>query len=107
MSCSKPLPELTNFDLQTWKNDPNACLNKRAAFQQSIETQKEKLLGLKETQITKVLGKPDRNELYKRNQKFFYYYILPASTCDNPATESLRLTIRFNAMGLAKEIFFE
>jgi outer membrane protein assembly factor BamE (lipoprotein component of BamABCDE complex) len=74
---------------------------------EAIQNQKEKLLALKESQIIELLGRPDRNELYKRNQKFFYYYLMPSPDCPNASTESKRLVIRFNAMGLAKEVAVE
>jgi hypothetical protein len=46
--------------------------------------------------------------LYKRNQKFYYYFITPGPACDSMerSTEE-RLVIRFNAMGLANEILVE
>lgn len=74
-------------------------------MRESIESQKEKLLALDQLQIVELLGRPDQNELSKRNQKFFYYFIEPGPVCAN-ATDSLaaRLAIRFNAMGLAKEV---
>lgn len=73
-----------------------------------IQSQKEKLLSLSEAEVMGLLGRPDENELYKRNQKFFYYNILPSRTCSG-RTDSLtaRLVIRFNAMGLAKEVTIE
>ena len=59
-------------------------------------------------QIVKLLGRPDQNELSTRNQKFFYYFLEPAPACGT-ATDSLsaRLSIRFNAVGLAKEVAIE
>ena len=73
-----------------------------------VQSQKEKLLSLSEAEVMGLLGRPDENELYKRNQKFFYYNILPARSCTGK-TDSLtaRLVIRFNAMGLAKEVTIE
>ena len=72
---------------------------------EALLSQKEKLLSLSELEIVDVLGKPDQQELYKRNQKFYYYFIKPSRDC-NPSLSgnSLRLVIRFNAVGLAKEI---
>lgn len=106
-SCGKELPVLDGIDQQAWKNDKNACSEKRTAMIDGMTSQKEKLLGLSESSVVEVLGKPDRNELYKRNQKFYYYYFQPSEDCttgrlkvENPA----RLIVRFNAMGLAKEI---
>ena len=74
---------------------------------ETIRKEKEKLLALDEVQVIKVLGKPDRNELFKRNQKFYHYYLEPSEGCLNAVDTPLRLSIRFNAMGLAKEIVIE
>lgn len=67
------------------------------------------MLGLEEMQVIELLGRPDQNELYKRNQKFYYYWLTPSDQCDSThvAGTMLRLAIRFNAMGLAKEVAVE
>jgi hypothetical protein len=108
VACDRPLPTLNNLDLEAWRNDRNACGKYRTSTIEAIQSQKDKFLALRELQIVELLGKPDRNELYKRNQKFYYYYLLPSPDC---ATDSLkttsRLAIRFNAMGLAKEAIIE
>lgn len=106
-SCGKPLPELENLDLNAWKDDKNACGEYRVKNIESLRSQKEKLLALDESKIISLLGRPDRNELYKRNQKFFYYYLEPGPGCSSPTENAKRLAIRFNAMGLAKEIAIE
>lgn len=106
-ACSKPLPEFEKLDLATWQNDKNACGEYRSGTLETFQSQKEKLLALNESQIIELLGRPDQNELYKRNQKFFYYYLKPSSACPQPSTEPRRLAIRFNAMGLAKEVAVE
>jgi hypothetical protein len=105
--CGNPLPELANIDLKAWKDDKHACGNYREDNIESIRSQKEKLLALKESQIIELLGRPDRNELYKRNQKFFHYSLKADSTCTNAKDGGLRLVVRFNAMGLAKEVAIE
>ncbi len=107
IACGKPVPDLEGMDLQVWKEDKNACLNKRAPMQNAIRQQKEKLLALDEKKIISLLGKPDQNELYRRNQKFYSYFITPAPACDGAAATPLVLIIRFNAMGLAKEVVIE
>lgn len=102
------MPELTDIDLAQWRTDKNGCGTYRSENIKSIQSQKDKLLALKEMQIVDLLGRPDRNELYKRNQKFYYYYLTAAPECANyDASNSMRLAIRFNAMGLAKEIMIE
>ena len=105
--CSKPLPEFDKLDLAAWRNDKHACAGYRTSTIETIRSQKEKLLALKESQIIELLGRPDRNELYKRNQKFFQYSLEASSACENPKTDALLLVIRFNAMGLAKEVAIE
>jgi len=110
MSCGKDLPLLDGVDKKSWAADKNGCELKRSEMSNAIRSQKEKLLALNEMQIVQLLGKPDENELYKRNQKFYYYYLKPARECgaafDNQATDT-KLVIRFNAMGLAKEVTIE
>lgn len=105
--CGKSLPVLENVDLKEWKSDKNGCLGKRAAMEVALSAQKEKILTLSETQVIQLLGRPDQNELYKRNQKFYSYFITPAPACDSPSLKSTKLVIRFNAMGLAKEVAIE
>ena len=107
VGCNKPLPTLDQVDLNAWKEDKNGCLNKRTGMGELILKQKEVLLALNEKQIVDILGKPDQNELYKRNQKFYSYFISPAPTCNEGVTSSKILVIRFNAMGLAKEVNLE
>jgi hypothetical protein len=59
-------------------------------------------------QIVRLLGKPDRNELFTRNQKFFEYYLQPSPECNaDSAGTAMKLVVRFNAMGLAKEVAVE
>jgi outer membrane protein assembly factor BamE (lipoprotein component of BamABCDE complex) len=105
VGCNKPLPELKGIDVPGWKNDANGCNNQRASMRTAIDREKEKLLGLDEVQTVKLLGSPDQEELYSRNQKFYYYFIDPAAQCatGNDSTAE-KLVIRFNAVGLAKEV---
>lgn len=106
--CGRELPKLEGFDLEQWQKDKNACGSYRKDNIETLLAQKEKLLALKEMQIVNLIGRPDRNELYKRNQKFFYYYLKPAPECSTyNADSTARLAIRFNAMGLAKEVMIE
>ena len=72
-----------------------------------LQVEKEKLLALDEKEVIKVLGRPDRNELFKRNQKFYYYFLQPAPECNLGNDNPQKLVVRFNAMGLAKEVVIE
>ena len=107
-SCDKPLPTLEGMDLKKWREDKDACQDIRSSMREAIEGQKEKLLALDQMQVVNLLGRPDVNELSTRNQKFFYYFLEPAPRCEVAAdSTALKLVIRFNAMGLAKEVAVE
>jgi hypothetical protein len=108
VSCGKELPELRDFDKASFVQDRNGCLNRRRSMVHALQREKDKLLALDEMQIVAVLGKPDSKELLSRNQKFYQYNLHPASQCaDRTDTVSLKLIIRFNAVGLAKEVSVE
>ena len=102
-ACNKSI-DLKNFDEIAWQNDKGACNNERAGMLDDLENAKDQLKGLNQDEIVNVLGRPDENELYKRSQKFFIYYITPKN-CEGIETDQYTyLSIRFNATGLAKEV---
>lgn len=101
-SCGSPLPELNGVDTSRWKEDKFGCSGQRQEMESALSQEVHKLKGLSEMDVVDLLGRPDENELYKRNQKFFYYYVTPGPDCANPAELPRRLVIRFNAMGYAQ-----
>ncbi len=107
ISCGKDLPTLDGIDIEKWKQDKNACAGDRQAMEQSLRQEASKLKGLSEANIIVMLGKPDQNELYKRNQKFFHYFITPGPGCEKPDSLPHRLVVRFNAMGYAQLVSVE
>jgi len=106
-SCGKPLPSFDGIDIAQWKDDKNGCTHYRDKTVEQLSSQREKIKGLSESEILKLLGKPDQTELYKRNQKFFYYFIEPSAKCDSTKTNARKLSIRFNAMEMAKDVVVE
>lgn len=106
-SCGKTLPTFDNLDLEMWKKDKDGCNGYRFETREAIETNIEKLKGLSEMDIVNLLGSPDQNELYKRNQKFYTYFLQPSASCSQPVINPKKLVVRFNAMGLAKEVTVE
>ena len=106
-SCNKPLPALENIDIEKWKEDKSGCLMIRQSFIEQLNSQREKIKSLSESEVVELLGRPDKNELLKRNQKFFYYYLEPGGACGKENVEFKKLMIRFNAIGLAKEVSIE
>ena len=109
--CGHASPDIKGVDFTMWRQDQQGCLGTRSAAIDTLAAQKKLLLGLNEMEIVDILGKPDQQELYKRNQKFYRYMLFPGKQC-RPASmpfsqDSLKLVVRFNAVGLAKEITFE
>ena len=107
--CCNSTPEkVKDFDDDTWKSDRYACKGERSRQIDNLMKQREKFLAFDEMAIVDLLGKPDEQEIYKRNQKFYYYYVEPGPKCTtSKEVAAQRLIIRFNAVGLAKEIDLE
>ena len=106
-ACGPSTPDLEGVDTKLWKSDKYGCLQQRTKFITAITTEKDKLKSLTEDDIIDLLGRPDQNELYSRNQKFYRYFLEPGPTCENAVANPKRLIIRFNAIGLAKEVSVE
>lgn len=106
VSCSPPVPQLAGFDATAWSADKNGCSGNRLTQQSVIEQNRTVLLAQPEAGILEVLGKPDRVELYKRNQKLYHYFLSGGPVCPDSAAQ-VELLVRFNAMGRAKEIIIQ
>lgn len=108
--CMPKSPEFEAIDMEQWRADHKACDGARMLTKDVFARQKEKVLALSESQVVACLGNPDAQELSKRNQKFYYYYLEPHGECAAAADSTarpMRVAIRFNAMGLAKEVRVE
>ena len=104
--CSNDIS--VSFDSESWKSDTYGCKEKRIKLYKEIIGYQNEILGITNNQIIRILGKPERNELYRRNQKFFIYHISPASKCSYAYNgEALFLFVRFNAVGLSQEVFVQ
>jgi hypothetical protein len=101
------VPTLDGFDKTLWASDKNGCKGERLHFKTTLKAQSKKLEALSETEIVSLLGNPDSRELHTHNQKFYYYLISPSPDCGGLDSAASRLVIRFNAMGLAKNINIE
>lgn len=106
-SCGNTEIKLDDVDLDAWIRDPGGCAGLRAAAAEPLQRQREKLLRLDEMAVTRLLGKPDENELYVRGQKFYRYYLDPSPACGNVQDDARTLIIRFNAVGLSSEVYVE
>jgi len=107
LSCSG-LPEIKNFHKDIWLSDPGGCQELRDKEVPTLMEQKDKIIGLSESQITKLLGRPDVTDLYLRTQKFMVYYISPGPACEGSNTSDRpdRLAIRISALGRANEVTY-
>ena len=75
MSCRPKQEDFTGINMVQWRSDQQGCDGARMLSKDTFASQKDKILTLSEWEIVKVLGTPDRQELSKRNQKFYYYYL--------------------------------
>jgi outer membrane protein assembly factor BamE (lipoprotein component of BamABCDE complex) len=96
-SCSSA-PEIEGFDPVSWKSDLKGCEGIRASMVENASLE-ENLIGISESDVVLLMGKPDENNLYKRNQKFYVYYLGP---CEE-GTEAPYLQLRFSATNVTRE----
>ncbi|HEY8512127.1 MAG TPA: hypothetical protein VIL31_09220 [Cyclobacteriaceae bacterium] len=106
-SCRNTEVKLDGVDLNAWIRDPGGCLGHRTAAAEPLQQQREKLLRLNEKEIVSILGRPDKNELYVRGQKFYAYFLEPSTGCAHAVDNPRSLIIRFNAVGLSSEVYLE
>lgn len=103
ISCSKP-NDLGDFDTEKWQADIKGCKGDRAEMIDDLIKVKAKFLGLYQKTIIKALGQPEDQELYKRSQTFYVYYIDPAPSCENTVEEPRVFEVRFTSLGIANEV---
>ncbi|MDQ3534392.1 MAG: hypothetical protein M3421_02060 [Bacteroidota bacterium] len=105
VSCREKLI-IEGFDLQAWKDDKLGCKGVRDQLVPILLEQRDSIVGLSEAEILKALGRPDFQELSRRNQKFYYYHVLPGQQCEGGLSGETNQTlqIRFNSVGYTNEI---
>lgn len=96
--------KIEGFDAEKWKKDPKGCKSERLALLETLEKQKQKLIGLSQSEVVSLLGKPDAQELLKRNAKTFTYYLNEGSQCGVGSQEGIALIIHFGALNYVSEI---
>ncbi len=100
--CNKK-KKIENFDSETWVADEYGCSGERLDLMDEILKVKFKLRGKKMSEIEDILGKPEGIELYKRDQKYYIYYMEPNENCQTSKDNPLKLYVRFSAVGIANE----
>ena len=107
LSCHSAV-DIENFDEAAFRSDPNGCTGARAGMKESLFAADRYFKGLTQEEIYTTLGKPDRQELATRSQKYYVYYVDPAPECSGDSTQlPLTLFVRFSAMNRASEIKYE
>jgi len=106
LSLSLPLligcyrtPQIDGFDSTRWKTSIADCNNYRLQHVDLLLESADQLKGTGQNGMQQMLGKPARNELYERNQKFFYYNLNCGK--NEPAQQ---LCLRFDALGNLREM---
>lgn len=97
---------IEGFDVQKWRSDKGGCDGKRQQVKEDFIRIKNQLKGHTSSEIIEYLGKPDKEDLYTRNQKFYYYYLEPGKHCEKSleVSDAERIVIRFSAVDRATEI---
>lgn len=107
ISCHTAV-DIKDFDEAAFRADPNGCSGARSDLKESLFTADRYLKGLTQEEIWATLGKPDRQELATRSQKYYVYYVDPAPACSGDSTDlPLTLFVRFSAMNRASEVKYE
>ena len=108
VSCTEPA-RVEGFDSETWKSDKFACKGSRQQLEASFEQIRRGLYGRSEEDIKDILGKPDGEQLMKRGQRVFYYYLEPGSQCTvkDKLSEANRAEVRFNSLNKVSEITYK
>lgn len=102
--CNKKKRKIDKFDSDTWVADQYGCEGDRLVLMDDLLKVKFRLRGMKMGEIEDVLGKPEGIELYKRDQKYYIYYMEPNENCGVEKENPLKLYVRFSAVGIANEL---
>ncbi len=107
-ACNAP-KEIEGFDSAAWQADRLGCGGGRQALRASFDSVRLELKGLTQNEVLDVLGKPDFQRLYERNQKFYVYFLEPGAQCEGKADASRARTavIRFSAIELVTEVYYD
>lgn len=104
-SCGVP-EEFQAFNSKAWKEDRYACKGQRAELVDDFEQIRKDLYGQKEYVVRNLLGKPDQEELLKRSERIYYYYIETGDQCADRTKMSgaNRIELRLNSLAKVSEI---
>lgn len=107
-ACGKKI-SAENFNSKVWKSDRLACKDLRKDLLPELEKLKPQLTGINETDLQKLLGRPDGNSLADQGEHFYFYYLEAGPQCKNPGfvSSANRLIVRVNALNLVTEVTYD
>ena len=107
-SCGRALPK-GDFNSEAWKADPLACKAERLKLIPGFETIKDKLRGVSEKDLQKVLGKPEITSLTEQSERNYIYFLEPGAQCQDKTTVSgaNKLIVRISSLGWVTELTYE
>lgn len=107
LGCAKQA-RIDGFDSEKWQQDKKGCRDQRRAMLHEFDTIRLDLYGRDENDIKDILGKPDAEQLMRRGQRVFIYYLEPGAQCTerNKLSEANRAEVRFNALHKVSEITY-
>jgi hypothetical protein len=107
-SCRQPktFPE---FNSSAWKEDRLGCTGTRQQLRPEFDQIRNELKGLSQREVIDVLGKPDAQLLYQRNQKYYLYFLESGPQCQGQMDDSqaASVAVRFSALEQVTEITFQ
>ena len=92
-------PKLTGFSQENWQMNVDECGKEKLQEAENLVTNFSEIKGSSQNEISLLLGKPERHELFERTQKFFFYQL----TCPDSAGRTQQLRLRFDALGSLRE----
>lgn len=108
IGCGPDTPEISGFESYVWKRDKYGCGGERREMVEKLMESREKVMGLREAEVLRLLGRADEQEIYSRNQKFLIYFLEPNLKCtapENVKATAKALFVRINAIGVANELY--
>ncbi len=107
-ACGSDTPSIEGYNDYVWKRDKYGCGEERLEMADAILEAREIIIGMREAEVLRLLGKADEQEMYSRNQKFLLYYLEPNQKCtapENTKATAKTLRVRINAIGVANELY--
>lgn len=104
LSCKKNI-EISDFKSNAFKNAKRSCDSSRLDYIKPLKENQSSFIGVSESSVKELLGRPDEQEILPRMARKYYYYLTPSKKCnkdikDRPSS----IVVDFEHMGRVKLI---